>query len=72
MQRNGVYTDNFKYRFLLKACYGESWFPMVQMIHSHILKFGFFFPDIFVPNSLIDSYSSVDLLVLILRGSSLW
>lgn len=56
MQRNGGYPDNFTYPFLLKACSSESWFPMVQMIHTHIEKFGFF-SDIFVPNSLIDSYS---------------
>ncbi|XLR69291.1 hypothetical protein HN51_016380 [Arachis hypogaea] len=29
---------------------------MVQMIHAHVVKFGFFGSDIFVPNSLIDLY----------------
>ena len=56
MQSNGVYPDNFTYPFLLKACSGHSLYPMVQMIHTHIEKFGFC-SDIFVPNSLIDSYS---------------
>ncbi|XP_061365972.1 pentatricopeptide repeat-containing protein At3g29230 [Gastrolobium bilobum] len=56
MQRNGVYPDNFTYPFLLKACDGRSSFPLVQMIHAHVEKFGFY-GDIFVPNSLIDSYS---------------
>lgn len=56
MQSNGVYPDNFTYPFLLKACSGQSCLRMVQMIHAHIKKFGFC-SDIFVPNSLIDSYS---------------
>lgn len=55
MLRNGVYPDNFTYPFLLKACSGPCSFQMVQMIHTHVLKFGFS-ADIFVPNSLIDSY----------------
>lgn len=56
MQSSGVYPDNFTYSFLLKACSGKSWLPVVQMIHTHIEKYGFC-SDIFVPNSLIDSYS---------------
>ena len=56
MLSDGVSPDNFTYPFLVKACSGESWFPMVQMVHAHVEKFGFF-SDIFVPNSLIDSYS---------------
>lgn len=56
MQREGVYPDNFTYPFLLKACTGPSSLPLVQMIHAHVEKFGFY-GDIFVPNSLIDSYS---------------
>lgn len=56
MQSSGIFPDNFTYPFLLKACPGQSWLPMVQMIHSHIEKFGFC-SDIFVPNSLVDSYS---------------
>ncbi|KAF4383257.1 hypothetical protein F8388_009288 [Cannabis sativa] len=55
MQSNGVCPDNFTYSFLLKACYGRNWLPVVQMIHNHIEKFGFS-SDIFVPNSLIDCY----------------
>ncbi|RYQ97348.1 hypothetical protein Ahy_B08g093394 isoform H [Arachis hypogaea] len=31
-------------------------FWMMQMIHAHVVKFGFFGSDIFVPNSLIDLY----------------
>ncbi|KAJ8750017.1 hypothetical protein K2173_013932 [Erythroxylum novogranatense] len=56
MQRNGVLGDNFTYPFLLKACNAQPWFPIVKMIHSHVEKCGFL-DDIFVPNSLIDSYS---------------
>ncbi|XP_050289190.1 pentatricopeptide repeat-containing protein At3g29230-like [Quercus robur] len=56
MLSDGVSPDNFTYPFLVKACSGESWFPVVQMVHAHVEKFGFF-SDIFVPNSLIDSYS---------------
>lgn len=56
MQRNGVPADNFTYPFLLKACSGQSCLPLVQMIHTHVEKFGFC-ADIFVPNSLIDTYS---------------
>ncbi|KAL5582226.1 hypothetical protein UlMin_014668 [Ulmus minor] len=56
MQSNGVFPDNFTYSFLLKACSGKNWFPVVEMIHTQIEKFGFC-ADIFVPNSLIDSYS---------------
>lgn len=56
MQEKGVFTDNFTYPFLLKACNGKNWFHLVQMIHALIYKCGYF-GDIFVPNSLIDSYS---------------
>ncbi|XP_010258202.1 PREDICTED: pentatricopeptide repeat-containing protein At3g29230 [Nelumbo nucifera] len=56
MQKNGVFPDNFTYSFLLKACSGQFALRQVQMIHSHIEKFGFY-SDIFVPNSLIDTYS---------------
>ncbi|CAN1248421.1 Pentatricopeptide repeat-containing protein At3g29230 [Linum perenne] len=55
MQQNDLFPDNFTYPFLLKACSAEPWLPMVQMIHGSVQKFGFF-GDIFVPNSLIDSY----------------
>ncbi|KAM1164074.1 hypothetical protein PS2_023430 [Malus domestica] len=61
MQINGVYPDNFTYPFLLKACLGRPWLPVVQMIHAHIEKFGFGL-DIFVPNSLIDTYSKCGLI----------
>ncbi|KAF5479466.1 hypothetical protein F2P56_000284 [Juglans regia] len=56
MQCSGVYPDNFTYPFLLKACSGQSYLRVIQMIHTHIEKFGFC-SDIFVPNSLIDCYS---------------
>ncbi|CAI0453925.1 unnamed protein product [Linum tenue] len=56
MQQNGIFPDNFTYPFLLKACNGEPWLPVVQMIHGSLEKVDFF-GDIFVPNSLIDSYS---------------
>ncbi|KAJ4960296.1 hypothetical protein NE237_020206 [Protea cynaroides] len=56
MQKNGVSPDNFTHSFLLKACTGQFAFRQVQMIHSQIEKFGFC-ADIFVPNSLIDTYS---------------
>ncbi|KNA23369.1 hypothetical protein SOVF_025280 [Spinacia oleracea] len=55
MLKNGVFPDNFTYPFLLKACIGTCSLEMVQMIHTHMIKLGFF-ADIFVPNSLIDSY----------------
>ncbi|KAF2299368.1 hypothetical protein GH714_031742 [Hevea brasiliensis] len=61
MQKNGVFADNFTYTFLLKACNGQAWLPLVQMMHSHVEKCGFF-GDLFVPNSLIDSYSKCGLL----------
>ncbi|KDP46560.1 hypothetical protein JCGZ_08532 [Jatropha curcas] len=60
MQKNGIFADNFTYPFLLKACNGQAWLPMVQMIHSHVEKYGYF-GDMFVPNSLIDSYSKCGL-----------
>ncbi|KAL5723023.1 Pentatricopeptide repeat-containing protein [Ranunculus cassubicifolius] len=56
MQKNGVFPDNFTYPFLLKACYGQFALGQVQMIHAHIEKIGFC-SNIFVPNTLIDSYS---------------
>ncbi|KAL5167388.1 Pentatricopeptide repeat-containing protein [Glycine soja] len=56
MQKNGLFPDNFTYPFLLKACSGPSSLPLVRMIHAHVEKIGFY-GDIFVPNSLIDSYS---------------
>ncbi|WZZ74329.1 pentatricopeptide repeat-containing protein At3g29230 [Brassica napus] len=56
MQRFGLYADNFTYPFLLKACSGQSWFPVVKMIHTHIEKLGLW-SDIYVPNALIDCYS---------------
>ncbi|XP_030513745.1 pentatricopeptide repeat-containing protein At3g29230 [Rhodamnia argentea] len=55
MQRNGVFADNFTYPCLLRACCGQTSLSLVQMIHAHIEKFGFW-ADIFVPNSLIDTY----------------
>ncbi|KAJ6396388.1 hypothetical protein OIU77_021424 [Salix suchowensis] len=61
MQRNGLFADNFTYPFLLKACNGQSWLPLVKMIHNHVEKYGFF-QDLFVPNSLIDSYCKCGLL----------
>lgn len=61
MQRNGLFADNFTYPFLLKACNGQSWLPLVKMIHNHLEKYGFF-QDLFVPNSLIDSYCKCGLL----------
>ncbi|KAJ7974354.1 putative Pentatricopeptide repeat-containing protein [Quillaja saponaria] len=64
MQKSGVYPDNFTYPFLLKGCAGRSRFPVIQMIHSHIVKIGFY-SDIFVPNSLIDTYSRCGLLGVI-------
>ncbi|KAF9626470.1 hypothetical protein IFM89_034404 [Coptis chinensis] len=56
MQRNSVFSDNFTYPFLLKACSGQFGLTQVEMIHAHIEKFGFS-TNIFVPNSLICSYS---------------
>lgn len=56
MQKSEVSPDNFTYPYLLKACAGHSWLPVIQMIHSHIEKSGFY-ADMFVPNALIDSYS---------------
>ncbi|GLU10973.1 hypothetical protein SLE2022_277470 [Rubroshorea leprosula] len=58
MQSNGVFPDNFTYPILLKVCSG---LQMVQMIHAHIEKAGLC-SDIFVPNSLIDSYSKCGVL----------
>ncbi|XP_010029354.2 pentatricopeptide repeat-containing protein At3g29230 [Eucalyptus grandis] len=61
MQRNGVFPDNYTYPYLLRACCcgggggGRSSLPLVEMIHAHVEKFGFC-ADIFVPNSLIDTY----------------
>lgn len=56
MQKKGVGTDSFTYPFLLKACSGQFALRQIQMIHTQIVKSGFS-SDIFVPNSLIDSYS---------------
>ncbi|GMP30667.1 hypothetical protein CsSME_00005229 [Camellia sinensis var. sinensis] len=56
MRNRGVWPDNFTYPFVLKACSGQDSLRLVQMIHTHVEKYGFG-SDIFVPNSLIDSYS---------------
>ncbi|AEE77553.1 unnamed protein product [Arabidopsis thaliana] len=56
MQRFGLFADNFTYPFLLKACSGQSWLPVVKMMHNHIEKLGLS-SDIYVPNALIDCYS---------------
>ncbi|OVA13390.1 Pentatricopeptide repeat [Macleaya cordata] len=56
MQKNDLYPDNYTYPILLKACSGQFVLRQVQMIHTHIEKFGFY-SDIYVPNSLIDTYS---------------
>ncbi|XP_027910620.1 pentatricopeptide repeat-containing protein At3g29230-like [Vigna unguiculata] len=56
MQKNGLFPDNFTYPSLLKACIDSSSLPLVRMIHAHVEKFCLY-RDIFVPNSLIDSYS---------------
>ncbi|KAM0936708.1 putative tetratricopeptide-like helical domain superfamily [Dioscorea sansibarensis] len=58
MQEDGVFPDNFTFPFLLKACSGHSALSSVKMMHAQIVKLGFL-SDIFVPNSLIDSYSKV-------------
>ncbi|GAB2287752.1 Pentatricopeptide repeat-containing protein At3g29230 [Dionaea muscipula] len=55
MQLKGIPPDNFTYPFLLRGCGGGCSLRMVEMIHCHIEKFGFL-GDIFVPNTLIDSY----------------
>ncbi|XP_004306116.1 PREDICTED: pentatricopeptide repeat-containing protein At3g29230 [Fragaria vesca subsp. vesca] len=60
MQAHGVYPDNFTFPFLLKACSGKGYLHVVLMIHAQIEKFGFC-GDIFVPNSLIDTYSKCGL-----------
>ncbi|KAK8942706.1 Pentatricopeptide repeat-containing protein [Platanthera zijinensis] len=54
MQRSSVKPDSFTYPFLLKS--SSAPLRTVELIHAHILKLGFL-GDIFVPNSLIDSYS---------------
>uniref|UniRef100_A0A1D1Y4J7 Pentatricopeptide repeat-containing protein At3g29230 n=1 Tax=Anthurium amnicola TaxID=1678845 RepID=A0A1D1Y4J7_9ARAE len=57
MQRSGVLPDNFTYPFLLRACCsGQAALAQVEMIHAHVVKMGFL-GDVFVPNSLLDSYS---------------
>ncbi|KAG7564061.1 Pentatricopeptide repeat [Arabidopsis suecica] len=56
MQKFGLFADNFTYPFLLKACSGQSWLPVVKMMHNHIEKLGLS-SDIYVPNALIDCYS---------------
>ncbi|CAN8265931.1 unnamed protein product [Cochlearia groenlandica] len=56
MQSFGLIADNFTYPFLLKACSGQSWLPVVKMIHTHVEKLGLS-SDIYVPNALIDCYS---------------
>ncbi|CAM8933419.1 unnamed protein product [Rhodiola kirilowii] len=56
MQGEGLWPDNFTYPCLLKACCGQHCLGLVQMIHSSVVKFGFW-GDIFVPNALIDSYA---------------
>ncbi|KAH0468871.1 hypothetical protein IEQ34_002103 [Dendrobium chrysotoxum] len=54
MQLSGVKGDSFTYSFLLKSCHGHP--RRVQAIHGQLARLGFS-ADIFVPNSLIDSYS---------------
>ncbi|KAI3911111.1 hypothetical protein MKW92_027117 [Papaver armeniacum] len=60
LQENVLFPDNYTYPILLKACCSGGpnhlLLRQVQMIHTHIEKFGFY-SDIFVPNSLIDTYS---------------
>ncbi|XP_022924847.1 pentatricopeptide repeat-containing protein At3g29230 [Cucurbita moschata] len=56
MQFDGLYPDNFTFPFLLKACTGNGWLPVIEMVHAQIEKFGFM-SNVVVPNSLIDSYS---------------
>lgn len=56
MQRAGVCPDNYTYPLLLKACVNAKCsVKVVEMIHSQVEKLGFC-ADIFVPNSLIDTY----------------
>ncbi|KAJ0973763.1 hypothetical protein J5N97_015728 [Dioscorea zingiberensis] len=56
MRKEGVFPDSFTFPFLLKACSGRSVLFWVKMMHAQIVKLGFL-SDIFVRNSLIDSYS---------------
>lgn len=60
MQDSGAWADNFTYSFLLKACSGKAWARVVQMIHAQVEKMGFCL-DIFVSNSLVDSYAKCGL-----------
>lgn len=55
MQHRGLWPDTFTYAVLLKACCGNYSLKLVQMIHTHVEKLGFY-SDIVVPNSLIDCY----------------
>ncbi|KAK7245560.1 hypothetical protein RIF29_40407 [Crotalaria pallida] len=54
MHTSGVHPDNFTYSFLLKAA--STSLHLIEMLHAHVVKLGLYC-DIFVPNSLIDSYS---------------
>ncbi|XP_074269742.1 pentatricopeptide repeat-containing protein At3g29230-like [Silene latifolia] len=53
--KDGNFPDNFTYPFVLRACSGLFSVKMVEMVHTHVEKLGFW-GDIFVPNALIDSY----------------
>lgn len=51
----GTKPSNFTYPFVLKACSSRSSLKGGEQIHAHILRLGFR-SDLFVNNSLIDTY----------------
>lgn len=61
MQKVGIPSDNFTYPLLLKAAISSDinhhTLSLVKMVHTHIIISGLSDVDIFIPNSLIDSYS---------------
>ncbi|KAI5665685.1 hypothetical protein M9H77_15538 [Catharanthus roseus] len=61
MQINGVLPDTFTYSFLLKACSDQSWFKVVTLINTHLIKYGLF-DDVLILNSLVNSYLNCGLM----------
>lgn len=51
----GTKPSNFTYPFVLKACSARSSLKEGEQIHAHVLRLGFI-SDLFVNNSLIDTY----------------
>lgn len=72
--KNGLVADNYTYPFVLRACARLSALREGEMIHTHVVKTGFFL-DLYVVNTLMRFYGAcgfVDGVRKVFDGSLEW